>query len=101
AKTARRIILWFAQSATGDGSGIGHEFIERADPGDLTTVNASPRTEIDNKIGTAHRFFVVFDNEESVAAVFEEFERVEEMLIIARVQADRGFVQDVENTTEI
>ena len=43
----------------------------------------------------------MLDDEQGVAALAEGFEGVEEFDVVARMESDGGFVQNVENATEI
>jgi hypothetical protein len=43
----------------------------------------------------------VFDDEERIALVAEGYERVEEGGVVARVETDGGFVEDVEDACEV
>ena len=51
-------------------------------------------------VGGPHRVFVVFDDDDRVAEVAEFGECVEQPLVVARVEADRRFVEDVEHADE-
>ena len=51
-------------------------------------------------VGGPHRVFVVFDDDDRVAEVAELGERIEQALVVARVEADRRFVEDVEHADE-
>ncbi len=51
-------------------------------------------------IGGPHRVFVVLDDDDRVAQVAQLGERVEQALVVARVQADRRFVENVEHADE-
>ena len=51
-------------------------------------------------VGGPHRVFVVLDDDDRVAQVAQLGERVEQALVVARVEADRGFVEDVEHADQ-
>ena len=51
-------------------------------------------------IGHFYGFAVVFDYDDRVAQIAQIAEGVDEFAIIARVQANAGFVEDVENADE-
>ena len=51
-------------------------------------------------VGRAHRVFVVLDDDHRVAHVAKASERVEQPVVIARVQADRRFVENVEHADQ-
>jgi hypothetical protein len=54
--------------------------------------HAASRTEIDDVIGVAYRFFVVLDHNDGVAFCLQAVECVEQHSVIARVKADSGLV---------
>ena len=51
-------------------------------------------------VGDADHVFIVLDDEDRVALVAELLKDVDEPLVVARVQADRRLVQDVERADE-
>lgn len=53
--------------------------------------------EFQNLVSRAHRVFVVFDDEHSVAAIAQRHERLNQFLIIVRVQADARFIEHVDH----
>jgi hypothetical protein len=59
---------------------------------DEAAQTAGSRPEIENKVGVADGFFVVFDDENGVAKVTEFFESLDEAIIVALVEADGGLV---------
>ena len=63
---------------------------------DASAVDARAWPEVDDAISRAHGVFVVFDDEDSIAAVAEVAERLDEAIVVAWVQADAGLVEDVE-----
>ena len=62
----------------------------------------APRSwsEIENKVGMADGFFVVFDDEHRVAQVAEFFQRFDEAIVVALMQADGGLVEHVEDAAQ-
>src|SRR5690348_7497410 len=52
--------------------------------------------EVHDEIGAADCFFVVLDDKDRVAEVAQSLKRGEEAAIVARVQANRRLVEDVE-----
>ena len=57
--------------------------------------------QINDVVGAAHRLFVVFDNDYGVAAIFQGLQGGEKLFVVARVEADGGFVENVEDAAEI
>ena len=55
------------------------------------------RADVDDVVGLQDRGLVVLDHDERVAEVAQADERVDQALVVALVQADRGFVEDVEH----
>jgi hypothetical protein len=68
---------------------------------DFAAVNSRARAKIDNVIGAPHRFVVMLDDHERVSFFAKRFERVEQAQVIARMQTNRRFVENVENAAQI
>src|ERR1700739_295344 len=49
--------------------------------------------QVHNEVGASNGVLVVLDHQDSVAEVAELLERMEQAIIVARVQTDGGFVQ--------
>jgi len=64
-------------------------------------VRARAGPEVDDIIGVPHGFFVMLNHEQRVPARLEALERVEQLLVIARMQADGRFVENVEHPAEV
>ena len=58
-------------------------------------MHASPWAHVDHMIGEPDRLFIVLDHDHRIADVAQMKQRVEQALVVALVQADRGFVEDV------
>jgi len=73
--------------------------IARASPRATTSPAADARagTEVDDVVGRPHRVFVVLDDDDRVSHVAQPGERVEQPIVVARMQADRRLVQNVEH----
>ena len=63
---------------------------------DLAAMDAGARTHVDHQVGGAHGVFVMFDDEDRVAAVAQPLERADQAVVVARVQADARLVEHVE-----
>ena len=63
----------------------------------LAAAHAGAGAEVDDRVGRPHRVFVVLDDDDRVAHVAQLRERVEQPFVVARVQADRRLVEDVEH----
>jgi len=68
---------------------------------DFAAFDSGAGAEVDEVGGGADGVFVVFDEEEGVAFLFERLEGAEEGAVVAGVKADGGFVEDVEDALEI
>ena len=71
-----------------------------ADGDDFAAADAGAGAEIDDVVGGPHRVFVVLDDDDRVAQVAQLLERVEQAVVVARVQADRRLVEDVEHADQ-
>ena len=67
---------------------------------DLAAAHAGAGAEIDDVVGRPHRVFVVLDDDDRVAQVAQLRERVEQPVVVARVQADRRLVENVEHADQ-
>ena len=56
--------------------------------------------EVDDVIGAANGVFVVLDDEHGVAEIAQVFERAEQAVVVARVQADGGLVENIEHAAK-
>ena len=61
---------------------------------------AGAGAEIDDEIRAADGVFVVFDDEDGVAEVAEMFEGTEKARVVAGMEADARFVENIENAAE-
>src|SRR6267154_5042871 len=68
---------------------------------ELAAEFACAGAEIDDVAGGFDGVRVVFDDENSVAEVAQGFEDVDQALRVARVEADAGFVENVERADEM
>ena len=55
---------------------------------------------VDQVIGLAHDRLVVFDDQHAIALVLEVAQRLDQAPVVARMQADRGFVADIADADE-
>ena len=72
----------------------------RAVRDDFAAAHAGAGAEIDDVVGRPHRVFVVLDDDDRVAHVAQLRERVEQPVVVARVQADRRLVEDVQHADQ-
>ena len=81
-------------------SGSFADLVGRALRDDESAVRTGARAEVDDVIGLADGVFVVLDDEHGVAEVAQPHQRVEQALVVALVQADRGLVEDVHHADQ-
>ena len=63
-------------------------------------MHSSARSDIDQIIGTPHRIFVVFDDDDGVPEIPEVEECVEQTFVISLMQTDGRLIQDVHHTDQ-
>lgn len=62
---------------------------------------AGAGTEVENAVGVGHDDVVVLDDEEGVPLGAEALHGGDEAVVVARMQADGGLVEDVEHAGEV
>ena len=67
---------------------------------DLAAADAGAGAEVDDVVGGPHRVFVVLDDDDGVAHVAELARGCEQPVVVARMQADRRLVEDVEHADQ-
>ena len=68
---------------------------------DFTAFDSGAGSEVDEVAGGADGVFVMFDEEEGVSFRFECLQCAEEGRVVAGVETDGRFVEDVEDALEI
>ena len=79
---------------------LGDDFVGGPGGHDLAAANAGAGAEIDDVVGRPHRVFVVLDDDHRVALVAQLGERFQQPVVVARVQADRRLVENVEHADQ-
>src|SRR2546421_2428657 len=74
--------------------------LERSRNHDLAPVTAGARSEIHDVVRRADRLLIVLHHEHGVAEVAQLLERLEQARVVALMQPDRGFVEDVQHADE-
>ena len=92
---------WFREKTPCYRLRIAHEIGGGACRDHLPPQFARSGAEVDYMRGSAYGVFVVFDHHQRVAARFEFLQRVEEYLIVARMQADGRLVEYVAHAAQI
>ena len=54
----------------------------------LASVLASPRTHVDEPVGGAHRLLIVLDDQNRVAQIAQVLKRLDQLAVVALVEAD-------------
>ena len=67
---------------------------------DPAAVLTGARPHVDEVVGRTHGLLVVLDDDDGVAEVAQPQQRVDEPAVVALVEADAGFVEDVEHADE-
>ena len=67
---------------------------------DLAAVDARARADVHDIIGAAHGILVVLDHDDRIAEVAEIFQRCDEFIVVALVQADGRLIQHVQHTRQ-
>src|SRR5262249_50068604 len=86
--------------APGERVRVRHDLVRRADRDDMAAELAGAGAEVDDVGRRADGLLGVLDDQHGVADVAQALERVEEPAVVALVQSNRGFVQDVEDPDE-
>jgi hypothetical protein len=79
---------------------VARDFLRCAAGHDVSPFAAGPRPKIDEMVGRAHDVEVVFDDDECVSPIAKLGQRFEQPARVARVQADRRFVEDVSDADQ-
>ena len=66
----------------------------------LAAMDAGARAHIDEIIGAADRVLVMLDDDHGVAEIAQPFQRREQPVVVALMQADRRLVEHVEHAGE-
>ena len=83
------------QTLPGDRFRVPQQLSQRACGNHFTAVHTRPRAKVDNVIRAPHGRLIMFDHEHGVAAPLELLQRCQQLLVVARVEADCRFIQDV------
>ena len=93
----------FGAAEIHSGKGVPEAFylFGRSDCRDTTAVDAGAGAYVDDEVGFADGVFVVFDDDKSVSEVFELLQGLDQLMVVALVKTDGGFVEDVEDAHEV
>ncbi|MNP24430.1 hypothetical protein D3C76_1171910 [compost metagenome] len=79
---------------------MGHDLGRRPFGDDLAAVHAGARPDVHHVVGQANGVLVVLDHDHRVADVAQVLEGAEQPVVIALVQANRRFVEDVQHADQ-
>src|SRR4029453_7096917 len=82
-------------------SSVLDEFSGRALEDDLATVLTGTRSEIDDVICRPNRLFVMLHDDDRIAEIAKPGQGTQQFPVIALVQSNRRFVEDVEHPSQI
>ena len=86
--------------AAGQRGRIGHDLRRRALRDDVAAVHAGAGADVDDIVGLADRVLVMLDDDDRIAEIAQVHERLQQALVVALVQADRGLVEHVEHADQ-
>ncbi len=66
----------------------------------LAAMYAGPRPQIDDVVGLPDRVLIMLDHDDRIAEIAQIHQRVEQPLVVALVQADRGFIEDIHDADQ-
>ncbi len=89
------------QEATGDGGGVVAQLFDCAEGDHFTTAHTRARPQVDDVIGAADGVFVMLHHHQGVAILREPGQRVEQHLVVARMQANGGLVEHVTHALQV
>ena len=101
ALAAMWITTMLAQALARQRIGVPKKFLKGTSCHHFSAFNSRTRPQIDNVIGTAHRFIIVLDHDQRVAARLQLFERCEQLLIVARMQPNRRLIENVQDAAQV
>ena len=67
----------------------------------LPALPAGSRTEIDNGVGGPDGLFVMFHDDDGIAAVAQLGQRLDQNMVVPGMQADGGFIQNIADAGQI
>ena len=79
---------------------MGFDVVRRAFGDDHAAVFAGAGADVDDPVGGADGLLVVLDDHDGVAEVAQALEGADEAGVVALVEADAGFVEDVHDADE-
>ncbi len=65
---------------------------------DVPTAHSRSWPEIDEQIGSPHRIFIVFYDDQRIAKISQSLKRLQQPVIVPRMKPDRGLIQHIKDT---
>ena len=93
-------LLRAGQILARNGARGGDDVVDGARGDDLAAVHARAGADVDDEVGGAHGILVMLDDEHGVADVAQAAKGVEQLVVVALVQADGRLVQDIQDADE-
>ena len=75
----------------------GHDLIQGPGDDDLSPMDASPRTHVHNEIRRPHGVLIVLHHHQGVAQIPQVLQRLQKLAVVPLVQANGGFVQNIQH----
>ena len=88
------------QERAGLAAGRLLDLVDRPHGDDFAATDPRTRAEVDDVVRREHRLFVVLDDDDGVPLIAEVFEALEEHRVVAGMQPDRGFIEDVQDSDQ-
>ena len=85
------------QVLSGDGILAGDDLIQGARSHDLTAAAARTGAHIHDEVRSAHGVLVMLHHDQGVADIPQMLQSSQKLIIVPLVQADRGFVQNIQH----
>jgi len=88
------------QVLPGDRPSSPRHLVERPLDDDLAALHAGTGTEVHDGVGGPHGVLVVLDHDHGVAQVAQVAQRLQQLVIVARMQPDAWLVEDVQHADQ-
>src|SRR5438874_1286366 len=84
-----------------DRIGIARDRFRRTKRYERSAMRSRSRSEIDYEIRAANRLFVVLDDQHCVTKIAQRGQSVQQAPVVARMQANRRFIENVKHTAQL
>src|SRR5262245_42912150 len=86
-----------AQVGASGRIGIVSYLFRCADGNDAAAMHASARSQVNDHVCRLNRRFIMLDDQDAVAQFFETSERAQKHAVVARMETDRRFIENITN----